>query len=415
MTNQPISPFADDALNRREFAEDIYKLMRRMSKGVIAIDGDWGVGKTWFGRELKKLIEYKGEFHAIWIDSFEADWTDDPALTLISLLASELPEEERKTFFDTVAPLVTRAIPSAAKLVVKAAANFAGVNDDVADGVADIFKDSSESFVRKKLEELADREKTLKYLKASIASCVVKSKGRKVVVFVDELDRCSPAYAIRLLERLKHLFEIDGVVFVLLWHRKQIKNAVEAFYGAGSNGAMYLDKFVDYPLCLSVSNFRENVPPMQKLLTEMKKDLPQDQQLQFQENLNWLSTVSFLLRLNARQTQRIAMWWVMSKTRNFVALETWLMGIKAKFPEVYEGLRGGEKLEHERAVNLLSHIDAEHAGYRTAQIFIKYHKGYATNVFDEEDKELTKFCASYGVDLSDSLRVAIRHIEATMD
>jgi hypothetical protein len=186
MTIQPTSTFAGDALNRREFAEGIYKLLQRLHKGVVAIDGDWGVGKTWFGLELKKLIENKGEFHAIWIDAFEADWTDDPALTLISLLASELPEAERKTFFDTVTPLVTRAIPSAAKLVVKAAANFAGVDDDVADGVADIFKDSSESFVRKKLEELADREKTLEYLKASISTCVVKSKGGKVVVFVDE-------------------------------------------------------------------------------------------------------------------------------------------------------------------------------------------------------------------------------------
>lgn len=414
MTNQPISPFAGDALNRREFAEDIYKLMRRMSKGVIAIDGDWGVGKTWFGMELKNLIEYKGEFHAVWIDSFEADWTDDPALTLISLLASELPEEERKTFFDTVAPLVTRAIPSAAKLVVKAAANFAGVNDDVADGVADIFKDSSESFVRKKLEELADREKTLEHLKVSISRCVVKSKGGKVVVFVDELDRCSPAYAIRLLERLKHLFEIDGVVFVLLWHRKQIKNAVEAFYGAGSNGAMYLDKFVDYPLSLSVSNAKTNDSPMQKLLSEMKKDFPQDQQLLFQENFSWLNAVSLLLRLNARQTQRIAKWWVMSETRNFFGLETWLMGIKAKFPEVYEGLRGGEKLAHESAVNLLAHVEEKHTGYRTAQVFIRYHQGYATNVFDEKDEELRQFCASFGVPLSDSLRVAIRHIEATM-
>lgn len=188
MTTQPTTTFAGDALNRREFAESVYKLMHRLKKGVIAIDGDWGVGKSWFGMELKKLVEHKGEFHAIWIDAFEADWVDDPALTLIASIASELPEEEKKTFFDAVAPLVTRAIPSATKLAVKAAANFVGVDDDVADGVADILKDSGEAFVRKKLEELAERKKTLEYLKDSISECVAKSKGGKVVVFVDELD-----------------------------------------------------------------------------------------------------------------------------------------------------------------------------------------------------------------------------------
>ena len=222
MTNQHTTTFAGDALNRREFAESVYKLMRRLKKGVIAIDGDWGVGKSWFGMELRKLVEHQGEFHAIWIDAFEADWIDDPALTLIASIASELPEEEKKTFFDTVAPLVTRAIPSATKLAVKAAANFVGVDDDVADGVADILKDGGEAFVRKKLEELAEREKTLEYLKDSISACVAKSKGGKVVVFVDELDRCSPAYAIRLLERLKHLFDVDGVVFISLCVDAQI-------------------------------------------------------------------------------------------------------------------------------------------------------------------------------------------------
>lgn len=415
MTNQHTTTFAGDALNRREFAESVYKLMYRLNKGVIAIDGDWGVGKSWFGMELRKLVEHKGEFHAIWIDAFEADWIDDPALTLIASIASELPEEEKKTFFDTVAPLVTRAIPSATKLAVKAAANFVGVDDDVADGVADILKDSGEAFVRKKLEELAERKKTLEYLKDSISACVAKSKGSKVVVFVDELDRCSPAYAIRLLERLKHLFDVDGVVFILLWHRQQIKKAVESFYGSGSDGSMYLDKFVDYPLSLSVSNVRASDPPMKRLLSEMTKDFPQDQQLQFQENISWLNTVSLLLRLNARQTQRVAQWWVMSNTRNFVALETWLMGIKAKFPEVYEGLKAGEGLAHESAGNLLAHVDAKHAGYRVAQIFLRYHQSYATNIFDEKDEELTKYCAAFGVPLSDSLSVAIRHIEATID
>jgi hypothetical protein len=269
--------------------------------------------------------------------------------------------------------------------------------------------------MRKKLEELAEREKTLEYLKDSISACVAKSKGGKVVVFVDELDRCSPAYAIRLLERLKHLFDVDGVVFILLWHRQQIKKAVESFYGSGSDGSMYLDKFVDYPLSLSVSNVRASDPPMKRLLSEMTKDFPQDQQLQFQENISWLNTVSLLLRLNARQTQRVAQWWVMSNTRNFVALETWLMGIKAKFPEVYEGLKAGEALAHESAGNFLAHVDAKHAGYRVAQIFLRYHQSYATNVFDEKDEELTKYCAAFGVPLSDSLGVAIRHIEATMD
>ncbi len=415
MTNQAKNIFDGDALNRLEFAEGIYRLVHRLRKGVIAIDGDWGVGKSWFGIHLKKLIECEDEFRAMWIDAFEADWDDDPVLTLIAVIASELPDEDRQNFFNSISPLVAKAIPSAVKLTAKVAAKIAGVNEDLADGIGEIFKDSGEEVIRKKLDELATRKKTLEYLKSSISACVAKSKGAKVVVFVDELDRCSPAYAVRLLERLKHLFDIDGVVFILLWHRRQISKAVEAFYGSGTDGAMYLDKFVDYPLSLSVSSIRANEMPMQRLLMEMRKEFPDGQSLQLDENMNWLNAVSGMISLNARQAKRLAKWWVISETRSFCLLETWLLGIKAKVPEVYAGLRNGEKIAHQSAIDQLSHVGTKHPSYRIARMLIKYHQCYATDKFDEQDAELAKFCTSFGVALSESLNVAIRHIEATID
>src|SRR5690242_5599096 len=52
-----------------------------------------------------------------------------------------------------------------------------------------------------------------------------------VVFFVDELDRCRPDYAVALLERIKHLFNVEGVVFVLSIDRQQLVNSVKAIYG----------------------------------------------------------------------------------------------------------------------------------------------------------------------------------------
>lgn len=415
MTNLTPKAFADDALDRQKLGEGVYKLLQQLPKGVVAIDGEWGIGKTWFGQNLKTLIDTQDEFGSIWIDAFEADWVDDPALTLISSIGAGLEEEKKNSFFDSVAPLVAKAIPGLVKAAAQTAGNFIGLDKDVLDTTADILRDESEEIVRLKLEELAERKKILEHLKEQIATHIKDAKGGKIVVIVDELDRCSPAYAIRLLERLKHLFNIDGVVFLLLWNRSQIKQTVEAFYGAGTDGAMYLDKFIDYPITIPITNGGTSSSPMERLLRKFSQDMDEARQARYLNNSPWLIAVSTLLSLNARQSHRMLDWWTMSSTRNFVALETWLVGLKAKYPLIYQGIQMGDKSSHHLAGNLLLSIDEDNRNYRAAQVFIRLHRSYENAIFDEKDEELKQFCTSFGVPLSESIRVALRHIEGTFD
>jgi hypothetical protein len=74
-------------------------------------------------------------------------------------------------------------------------------------------------------------------------------EGRGVaplVVFVDELDRCRPSFAIALLERVKHLFTVPGVVFVLSLDKEQLAQTVKSVYGSGFAAEGYLRRFIDY-------------------------------------------------------------------------------------------------------------------------------------------------------------------------
>lgn len=415
MLNENSKSFSNDALDRKQFAEGLYQLIKRLNKGVVAIDGDWGVGKTWFGENLRLLIEEREEFGTVWVDVFDADWVDDPALTLISSIGESLSGDKKAKFFDAVAPFAAKALPNIAKIVVKAAGNVVGVDQEILNSAADILKDQSNDVIKAKFEELANRKHTLEHLKKSIATHIKDAKGGKLVVIVDELDRCSPAYAIRLLERLKHLFNVEGVIFLLLWNREQIKQTVEAFYGVGTNGVMYLDKFVDYPLRLSVTNSRSSSPPMELLINKFAQNLDEARKIRYLNSSQWLIVISALLNLNARQSERILNWWTMSSTRSFIALETWLIGLKAKYPSIYEGIRNRDKTAHQLAANLLENVDQNHRNYKVAQLFIKLHQSYASNIFDENDEDLKRFCSSYGVLISESIGVAFRHIDETFD
>ena len=54
---------------------------------------------------------------------------------------------------------------------------------------------------------------------------------KPVVIFIDELDRCKPDYSLLLLERMKHLLNIEGIVFILSIDRNQLENSIKTVYG----------------------------------------------------------------------------------------------------------------------------------------------------------------------------------------
>jgi hypothetical protein len=67
----------------------------------------------------------------------------------------------------------------------------------------------------------------------------------KIVIIIDELDRCRPTYAVQLLERIKHLFDVEGVVFMLGIDRNQLSHSIKALYGSEFDSTGYLKRFID--------------------------------------------------------------------------------------------------------------------------------------------------------------------------
>ena len=70
-------------------------------------------------------------------------------------------------------------------------------------------------------------------------------KKAQIIIFVDEIDRCRPVYAVELLERIKHLFNIENVIFVISLDKQQLHNSLGALYGQGINSDEYLRRFID--------------------------------------------------------------------------------------------------------------------------------------------------------------------------
>jgi len=376
----PNNVFEGDALNRATFGNNLTRLITRIHSGVIGIDGAWGAGKTWFGERIHIGLRDSPKIRTIWIDTFAADWHDDPVLSLLAEFSEQIPKDQREEFLNEAAPLAGKLLVAVGKAGLKAAGNMVGLRGETVDEVVDAAQSAGDAYIKKRLQELAERKKSIAQLKKLLSSAVPREG--KIVVFVDELDRCSPAYAIRFLERIKHLFEIQGVVFVLLWNRTQIQQAVKTFYGQDTDGQMYLDRFVDYPIRLPNHHLDRREAGLGLIVEAEIQKLQGNEQVLLHEIANLIGGFGDVLRLTSREIKHVCTWWVMTNGRRYEIIEAWLLCIKVKRPDIYERLAIDEAGAHKAASDLLT---ARPNNSILDNIYValqKFHKGCDTKVFD---------------------------------
>ena len=270
-------PFADDHWGRKQFAEHLTGYVQRMKVGAtIAIDAEWGAGKTWFVQHWKRHL-IKGGHAVAYIDAFANDYIDDPFLLIATEIANQVEKQEAgagRSLKDKAVSVYHAMLPSLPKLIFSAAMTLMGAGllaQSVTETIGSI-KETTGDFGEKFAEEINERMKeqleakvqnheadkrTLESFKQQLTDAASKL-DKPLVFIIDELDRCKPEFSIRLIERIKHFFEIPNIVFVLAIHKKQLCESIDSYYGfKGEN--QYLEKFIDFSFKLSSgNNFEEN-------------------------------------------------------------------------------------------------------------------------------------------------------------
>lgn len=269
-------PFEGDLLNRKGVADRLTGYLERLRVGaVIALDAPWGEGKSWFGRHWAASLRDQG-YATGWIDAFEQDYVEDAFLPLAATVL-ELCERDR-TGSERVKAGAGAVMRALLPVVTKALINVAGRGVGVA-GLADEFGeavkntaaeaardgaasvgDAAAAWVERRLEDWGQERATVAHFRKTLAEFAVNQHKRfqkPVVIVVDELDRCRPEFAVRLIERIKHFFDVPHLVFVLLMNRNQLENAIRGVYGSETDAAIYLGKFLHLSLRLPKDTTRD--------------------------------------------------------------------------------------------------------------------------------------------------------------
>jgi hypothetical protein len=253
----PANPFAYDAFERQEIVGAATRLITGLTGPfVIAIDSEWGTGKTTFIRMLKVCLEAEGH-PCLYFNAWETDFAEDPLIAFVGeldgLMTSVCPEESERRALITKTKKITsavakRAAPALLKLVTLGAVDLQQETERI---LAELAGGVGTDAVEHYLQEKAQIEEFHKELGAVLEAAKNFNKKLPVVIFVDELDRCRPLYAIELLERIKHLFNVEQAVFVVAVDKEQLGISLGAVYGHGFNSTEYLRRFFDLELKLS--------------------------------------------------------------------------------------------------------------------------------------------------------------------
>lgn len=253
-----------DIFGRKKIGDGLTQLFTMADDPIVlALDGQWGSGKTvflkmWQG-ELKKL-----GFPVVYFDAFANDYFDDAfvpiAAEIIGLAQTKLKEnqpalQDLKLKATKVAKIVMR---SALKIGVKAATlgtiDAGDIEGTIADEVETAFDKHVGELLTKQDVAKSDMIAFMEALESLPRLMNLNSqsgaKPKPIVIIIDELDRCRPSYALQLLERMKHFFSVSGVHFVLGVNLAQLSNSVVATYGTGIDGRLYLQKFIQLSIQL---------------------------------------------------------------------------------------------------------------------------------------------------------------------
>lgn len=268
-----VNGWIGDVLQRKKYADFLTKyLVAKKDPFVININAPWGSGKTFF---IKHWYEdLRKEHPCVLFNAWENDFSNDPLLSVISCIEKDLSPllsvtDKENNEIKSRLSSVGEYLKSIAPILVRAAVSKAIGKDGLEELQQLNEKDekTATEIVEKVTEKLIQNNKTVekaiesfeKSLEELIEklTCNQKNLKKPLFIFIDELDRCRPLYAIELLERIKHLFGVPGIVFVIATDTEQLKHSVNAIYGSGFDSNTYLRRFFDQSYTLSLPDYVE--------------------------------------------------------------------------------------------------------------------------------------------------------------
>lgn len=324
-TATPDDPFVSDKLGRKDDIIQLTSLMKGTDTPlVMTLSAPWGGGKSSFVKMWKAYLESDagGGCACIRFDAWKHDFNSDPLLSFLGEFGGYIKE---KIDDDSFASRARAKMENCAKLlhrIISVSAEVMAVGSGIATfacpsvapamgGVATALRAGAavgDKFVEYSLSGHAglrdDLEKFRSELKSFALMVSEDRGGEPLYFFIDELDRCDPLYAIKLLESIKHFYEVPNIVFVLAVDRERLAGMVRSRYGDTYDEGGYLKRFVDLDYAIKKPDFSVYVDWMLRDCLLVGDSSFFSDQKRYDDLLNFIISVSKTFSMNMRDVEK---------------------------------------------------------------------------------------------------------------
>lgn len=241
-----------DTIGRNKHINTFISLLNTLSdNNILAIEGKWGTGKTIFVKQLiylnrnkgcininntiekEKIEDFQNKYISFYYNAWENDYHSDPLQSILLNIINEMWNKK-----DQLNEKTKKVINTLGKSI------FNNTVSVLSKGIIDLNKiDEIES-----IDDLVEEIKTTEKRKTAINSIIndyLQLEGKRLLFVIDELDRCNPSFAVKLLEIIKHYYDNDNIVFLIATNNLQLSYTIKKFYGSSFDSSGYLNKFYD--------------------------------------------------------------------------------------------------------------------------------------------------------------------------
>lgn len=291
--------FEDDILDREKFAKQLNELMEKAEDPlVIALDGKWGSGKSYF---LQRWVGYcpSDSFTTVYFDAFETDYLSEPFISITSAVSDRIPKKGRKKWEAHAYNIGKPVAGILANIITLGAKEQVG---DVAGEVLDIVNNQLINASDKFWKAEAARKNSMATFKETLSTL---AQNKPLIIVVDELDRCRPDYALKVLEVIKHFFNVPNVHFILGVNLLGLENSVKSRYGAEIDAKNYLKKFINITTSLPEKiGIRSEIEPIKEYAKTLSNEMQLNSKL-IQECIELILCVNKNNAVSLRDVEKI--------------------------------------------------------------------------------------------------------------
>lgn len=254
----------EDKIGRKEIVDKICGLVESLNEDsnfCLSINGAWGSGKSFVLDMIEDKLSKSPEYIIVKYDAWENSFYPDPLIAMLSCVIEGLGNKLSKMrgYFKAAAEC---GVKKGKELVDKLsdAGGKIGVIATVIKNIAEIVADfKNVTVVNDTKDSQLETYKSYKMLLQEFAALLnkltkkvfVAKKQTKIIVLVDEIDRCLPNDQLKILERLHHLFDVKNCAVIVAMNHSCIAKTVKTLYG--TDGNEYLRKFFDFVFKLDTS------------------------------------------------------------------------------------------------------------------------------------------------------------------